>query len=117
MSSREYTVTRWHGCGTGRYGTVGYQEDGQRGDHAYGVNPEEILGMSLRAGSRVRVTVEVLDLKPWPPPPAEEGRKPTIGRTWDEYEHYKAWVKANKLPDTFFGHYRAYREAIGEPLP
>lgn len=84
---------RWRGGrSAGRYGSFAYRRvvtDGADGE-ALSRNgfPDElierIVGRPLADGTRVRVIVELLDEKPWPP--KESPWLPTNCATWDEYE-------------------------------
>lgn len=59
----DYTVTRWHGGGTGHYGIPCFKADtdDSAGTPMGGLNPEILFGDRLTEGTRIRVTVEILE--------------------------------------------------------
>lgn len=92
-ASAEYEVRRWRGgSSAGRYGSLSLYDviDGEvagRIGHV-AADVEQIVGRSFADGTRIRVTVEVLDEQPWPP--QETPWRPPICRSWADYEAFVA---------------------------
>lgn len=63
VSFDHYTVTRWHGGGTGHFGIPCFKadSDGKSGTPMGGLNPEHLFNEHLPEGTRLKVTVEIVE--------------------------------------------------------
>lgn len=63
VSFDHYTVTRWHGGGTGHFGIPCFKadHDTSAGTPMYGLNPENLFNERLPEGTRLKVTVEIVE--------------------------------------------------------
>lgn len=102
---QEFTVKRWRGGGSsGHYGSAGYSSEGRTFG---GISIEDMLDRSLADGTKVRVTVEVIEDKPWPPPAKEvnpwhcskHGQRPDHGHNFGHYAAFSTF----ELPGTPWG--------------
>jgi hypothetical protein len=56
-----YTVTRWHGGGTGHHGIVCYKADHDLNGTMSGLNLENLFNERFPEGTRLKVTVEIVE--------------------------------------------------------
>lgn len=63
VSFDHYTVSRWHGGGTNHYGIPCFKadHDDSVGTPMYGLNPEHLFNENLPEGTRIKVTVEIVE--------------------------------------------------------